>query len=280
MPVEFLRHDDGRMFSAINLSEPTMYWYDKKVLVSGIGHSGTNVFTELVRASGAFDFINFGSNVEDRMSWCLPNSGALLVLTENYGSKMACEAPYFNIVEFLANMERFPNLHVLLCLRHPVDTVLSGIYRSLPESMGGDSLEIKEEDVRIDKKYIDNAVQMWQRVHLPMMLNMLYRYGDTLRVVPIKLEALIESPTNVAKNIATWLKIPYKEEMANPWNKVRHAGQVKRYEGKIDRSQIYTHQRWEELYGGFFADKGDLVCRLIDGLENICSQLDYEVEQC
>ncbi len=267
---------DGKAYLPVDKTKPLLHWYDKKILVTGIGHSGTNVYTEVIRASKAF---NFTEQVEDRVSWCQPHSGAMLAITKNYGSKMACQAPYFHIQEFQANMERFPNLHVLVCLRNPIDAALSGIYRTLPMSMGGDSKERTEEETVVDERRIDDIIQRWHRYHVPTIVWMLERYPMG-RVVTGKLEHLILDPVLVSQQIARWLLVEYTKEMASPWGEVRHEGQQERYKGRIDISQVEVYKSWATAYNGFFADKGDLVYRLIDGLGGIAEKFGYEVEQC
>ena len=274
---QLVRDKAGNVYLSLGKGEKLTHWEDTKILITGIGNSGTNLFTEVVRASGMFNFTEF---VEDRMSWCGQASGLVPLLTKNYGAKMACQKPYFTIKDFDRNMEKFPNLYVLVSIRHPLDTSLSNIYRELPLVMGGDSKENKPEDVCTDNARIDDLINLWKTERAPTLFYVLDKYADTGRVTSVKLENLITSPELVARNIARWLGIPYNNEMSNPWNKVRHEGQQNRYCGVLDKTQVYKYKRWKETYDGYYSDKKELVIRLAKGLAPISTFFGYETEEC
>jgi hypothetical protein len=213
------------------------------------------------------------------MSWQPYASGLVLLLTYKYGAKMACQKPYFYIEDFDRNMEKFPNLYVLVSMRHPLDSTLSSIYRELPVSMGGDSKEVKPEDVCTDEARIDDLVHLWHTERAPTIYHILNKYSNTGRVALAKMEELISHPEAVAKNVANWLGIDYQAGMSKPWNKVRHDGQISRYGGELDKSQVEKYKRWDEAYNGYYKDKIDLVVRLADGLDPIVTNFGYVTER-
>lgn len=266
---------DGNIYLKLIKDKRHAFWEDKKVLITGIGNSGTNVVTEVVRASGYFNFTEF---VEDRMSWQPFGAGLVLLLTHKYGAKMACQRPYFNVADFDRNMEKFPNLRVLVSLRHPLDTSLSNIYRELPIVMGGDSKENRVENVCTDENRIDGLIKVWNEERAPVLAHILGKHRKSGRVIAVRLEDLINSPVVITQGIATWLEVDYNDEMSNPWDKVRHAGQKARYNGVLDKSQIEKYKRWDEAYNGFYSDKQELVIRLAKGLAPIASYFGYETD--
>jgi len=246
-------------------------WEDKKVLITGIGRCGTNLFTEVVRASKQFDFTYL---VEDRI-FC---SGLLVLSMKNYGTKLACDSPYFRVDYFDKIMERFPNLKVLVSIRHPLDAALASIYRGLPISMGGDAKE-NIVDTEINDAFIDAVIQEWKKKYVPIINYILVKYGEENRSLGFKMEDLIMKPEAVAAGVASWLEISYTEEMSEPWKFIRHKRQLSRYEKKLDKMQIDIYKRWNEIYDGFYKDKKDLVFRLADGMEEIAKNWSYIIDK-
>lgn len=258
-------------------AEGRVYWYDQKILVSGIGRSGTNLFTEVVRASDAFNFTGF---VEDRYSWNGYAEGLIPLISENYGTKMACQAPYWLLQSFSNNMVRFPGMHALFALRHPIDVALSEFRRNVNPANGGESTDITpaqfEEQIRPERA--DEIVKLWNDDYIINLITVHERFKDTGRVQFYKVEDLLLSPERVAKEIAQWLDIEYNEQMAQPWGKVRHRYQKERYGGKQDTSRISVYKRWRTAYDTFYEDKEDIVMKFVDGLRDVAKVLGYEVE--
>ncbi len=263
-----IKFASGTDLGGVTLPYSGAYWNDRKLLVTGVGHSGSNLFTDVLRAA---DFYNFTPMVEDR-SFC---DGLLPLYLKNYATKLCLDSPYFDVNKFRVIMDKFPNLKVILTLRHPVDQTLSWIYRELPVSMGGDSLEIKEEDV-------DHAVQVklgrWQTEFTQNITFILNNYGWEARALGYKMEDLLSKPDHVARGLADWLEIQYNDSMAKPWEISRHEGQLHRYKRKLHVDQIDVYKRWKTEYNGFYADKREMVGLIMENLIGVSNAWGYAVD--
>jgi hypothetical protein len=263
-----IRFSGGIEAGYLTLPYSGAYWNDRKLLVTGLGHSGTNLLTDMVRGAG---FYNFTPQVEDRQ-FC----DALLPLyMKNYATKLCIEPPYFYLNGFKTVMEKFPNLKVVVSLRHPVDQVLSCIYRELPVTMGGDSLEIKEDEVDHN---VEHKIAMWNSEYFQNITYILNHYGYAGRSIGYKMEDLLLSTEKVARGLAFWLELPYTDAMAKPWEISRHEGQLHRYKRKLDKTQIDVYKRWKTDFNGFFADKRDMVAFIMENLAGISGAWGYPVD--
>lgn len=244
------------------------HWNDRKLLISGVGHSGSNLLTDMVRAA---EYYNFTPMVEDRMmcdAW-------MPLYIKNYATKLCLDSPYWDMNKFKLLMDKFPNMKVMLAIRHPVDQMLSWIYRELPVSMGGDSLEIKEADV---DHQLELKIARWNSELLQNTLFVLNEYGHTDRALGYKMEDIISNTKLVAMGVAQWLEIPYSDFMAKPWEISRHEGQLHRYKRKLNKDQVDVYKRWETEYNGFYADKRDMVAFIMENLQGVSASLGYAVD--
>jgi hypothetical protein len=66
--------------------------------------------------------------------------------------------------------------------------------------------------------------------------------------------------------------------MSEPWKYIRHGQQNKRYNNKLDPTQIDIYKRWDTIYNGFFADKKELVVLLFEAFKALAPHWGYEVE--
>ena len=246
-------------------------WNDKKVLVTGVGHSGTNLLLEIVRASESYNVV---LSQEDRFF----SAAITMLFMYNYGAKLACDSPTFSTEAFVINMTKFPSLQVLVVIRNPIDAALSGAYRGLPLDQGGDSLYELDPIYTYDESHARMIINNWQNDYAPKIYGIINKYGPEGRAMLFKMEDIITQPKVVATDIASWLAIPYNDNMATPWKFNTHREQKKRYAGKLDTSQIDNYKRWDTIYDGFYADKKEFVYTLSEGLKPVATLFDYETE--
>ena len=259
----------GRSTGQVTLPYNGVFWHDRKLLVTGMGHSGSNLLTDMIRASNCY---NFTPHVEDR-DFC---DGLLVAYLRNYATKLCIDNPEnFPMTKFHNIMDRFPNLKVLVSIRHPVDTTLSWVYRELPIEMGGDSIETAVEDVDLAPEV---RIARWHGEIFPNIMTILNEYGRENRSIGFRMEDIIRDPKNSARQVASWLEIPYRDEMAEPWKISRHEGQLSRYRKKLNTEQIDVYKRWKTDYNGFYADKRDMVAYFMEQLTPIAAAWGYHVD--
>jgi hypothetical protein len=245
-------------------------WGDKKVLVTGVGHSGTNLFSDVIRASG---YYNFYKGQEDRVF----TLGLTPLLMLNYGAKLACDSSSFIPEGFATVMDKFPGTQVIVTIRHPFDIALSTCYRELPASMGGDAAE-EVEVGPFTMAHATHYLKRWNERNFTMLADIINTYGPQGRAMMYSMESLLEEPEVVAKDIARFLEIEYVPEMAEPWKLNRHPRQKQRYKGELDMGQINLYQRWNTIYDGFYSDKKDFVDTLALGLMPTAAAFNYRIE--
>lgn len=259
----------GKSVHTTTLPYNGIHWHDRKLLVTGCGHSGSNLLTDIVRAA---NYYNFTPHVEDR-DFC---DGVLPLYIRNYATKLCLDNPQvFPMVKFHILMDKCPNLKVLVAIRHPVDTTLSWMYRERPIEMGGDSTEIAPEDVDLGPEL---KVARWQAEIFPNIMSVLNEYGRDNRSIGFRMEDIIRDTESTAKQVAGWLEIPYVEAMSEPWKISRHEGQLSRYRKKLNKEQIDVYKRWKTEYNGFFADKRDMVAMVMENLTHIAAAWGYDVD--
>ncbi len=239
---------------------------DTKVLVTGVGHTGTNLLAGVIRASNQF---NFYAGQEDRLF-----VSGMTLMVSRYGAKLALDSRTFvpQMVGML--MSKFPGLRILCSLRHPVDAVLSAGYRHQPVVVGGDATEL-ETEVMLDA---ETTISNWKTHYIPLIGNMMHTYGTKNRALLYKMEDILTRPEIIAQEVAGFLNIPYVEEMSRPWEYNSHVKQQERYKGEKSLDQIDIYKRWDTIYDGFYADKKDYVFNVAEGLKDVAKMFDYKVE--
>lgn len=226
-----------------------------KVLIAGAGRGGTNWATEIVRASGQF---NFTEPVEDRGFFEKD------LLPDKYGTKLATENWGFTLQNLRAALERHPDLHIVWVIRHPYDLALSKIYRGLPKSQGGYTTE---------EKHADTPQSAVDAVRYMAYLYDSVRHHD--RVTRIYMEDMIMSIESVVEQLCAFLNIDEVDEMYDAQRNVRSPYHQASYGGEVDKSQVRMHENWQRIYDGYFADKWEIMSFIARELAATKYTLDY-----
>lgn len=267
--LDIMTKEDGNVHIIFKEDEMQVAWNTPKIIVTGVGHSGTNLLLEIVRATQAYNVVGIQ---EDRF-FC---TGIPLLLVPNYAAKLACDSPAFDVQAFAMNMDKFLGLRVMVTVRHPLDAALSGGFRGMPESMGGDSLYDTIPSYTVTEA--EELIELWNQDFAPKLYGLINTYGPHRRAIMFKMEDIVTRSDVVAKEAAKWIGIEYREEMAAPWKTNTHRGQKKRYKGKLDPSQVDVYKRWDTIYDGFYADKKEYVFTLAEGLKEVAKSFKYTIE--
>lgn len=229
-----------------------------KVLVTGVSRSGTNWVTEIALCS---DVAPFTDPVEDRLFFSRP-------LPKDYGTKLCVDNKHFWLVSLGYQMELYPDLKVIFCLRHPYSTALANMYRSSPGQIDHDDLI----QFAVWTPYTVHAMLIHaQQVHAYLHRN----YGG--RVHDVRLEDLIGDTEATVAGLASYLGVEPNEGMLTAYRQNRNPSQQQRgYTEGVDRDQADIWQRWQTAYDGYFAEKEEMVRWLFWQLRDICKEWGYE----
>ena len=98
-----------------------------RVLITGAGHSGTNLVLETLRLSNSYKFFpDDGVHTEDRHIHIKLDKIGLPI---NYGTKLCTENTMIE-PKFLTKLLRYdPKIDIIFCMRNPVDTALARIFK-------------------------------------------------------------------------------------------------------------------------------------------------------
>ena len=232
----------------------------KRILVTGPGHGGTNWATEIVRASGLF---NFTEAVEDRHLFKRD------VLPEGYATKLATENLGLYWENLKALMEKYPDLGVVFITRHPVDNCLSKIVRGLPT--GGDGQVNVIWDYSWDSTIKGSVKSMEHAYTLLTHLQKEYPH----RVIRIKMENLILDQKEEVRRLCEFLAVPMNDAMLEAYKNTRNRYHRSRYGATLDTSQVEMYKRWDSIYDGFFKNKKPIIDFLSSELKDIVYALGY-----
>lgn len=226
-----------------------------KVLVTGPGHSCTNWALEIVRASEQFDASGI---VEDKGFFRKK-------LKHNYLTKLSPEQPSMTWKNLHEYMEKYKDLFVIFCLRHPIDNALSKIKRQ--HNPDRDPIEYTYDGTK------GGAVKALEAAY-DLYFLLLEHYPQ--RVMAIKLEDLIKNTRETIDNVANFLAVEHTEKMDNAHAFTRNVFQQERYNGKIVKSQLNLYAKWDIIYDKFFAEKEELIKFLKKHLNTYCTLLGYK----
>ena len=231
-----------------------------RVVITGPGRGGTNWVTEVVRASGVF---NFTKQVEDRKLFLRNDT-----LPDNYGTKLSTENEGVNVKNLSTLMNLYDDLYIIFTFRNPVANCMAKIYRGRPSSVGGDGSNIVSADGTVDTAI--KAVSYSYKVYTKM--KSLY----LSRVHIVKLEDLILHNKEAVDGICNFLSISSNNDMYNAHKNNRNVYQKKRYGDKVDTTQVYLHKNWETAYDGFFKNRNKQIVKLNKSLISISNGLGYD----
>lgn len=216
----------------------------KKVLITGAGRSCSNWVCEIARMSKAFEFWQMELPdgyivVEDRE---LLKRGEIPV---NYGAKLCTENYKWEELDIFLSKNK--DVAILFTTRHPVDLSMAKVVRGQRSSQGGDGSDAMAPDATLEGSIA--AIK-----HADDIYNKLAdKYGN--RLLQVKLEDLLIITVYETLAIASFLGVQVNEDMIMAYAFNRNKHHNKRYQGVKDMNQLNTRERWNDVYGGFFADK-------------------------
>jgi hypothetical protein len=233
--------------------------FPQKVVVTGASHAGTTLAAAIVRASGQFDFY-FGTEFRDLFT---------KDLTPRHGCKLSTDNMTFE--DFEALFSKYKDLYIIFSVRNPVDIALSHIFRARPQEEGGDSWDGETDELA-------NVEGACFRVRHMFDLYVKLKEKFPERMLVVNMEDTIRDLDRTLKIVCGFLFIDRTPSMEKPWEYIVHKFMDKRY-NKMDTSQIDVYKRWETAYGGFYADKKEVVVELCKELKPIAEYLGYELEE-
>ena len=216
-----------------------------RLLITGPGHSGGNWVTEICRATGNY---NFTQVLEDR------NILYREKLPEGYATKITTDFPGINWLSFYGLLEKYDDLKIIFTFRHPLDNCLSKIARGMP-------IEGNEPfSSLIDFSYEATSygsIKSVECAYVTYSTLRVSRFSD--RIIGVKLEDLIKNEEIVIRELCEFIEVDYKDEYCNGYARTNNRWQIKRYDRKLDTSQIDMYKRWDSIYDGFYKDKKEVV---------------------
>ena len=234
-----------------------------QVLVTGCGRSGTNLVAALVRSFPESIFSNEG---EDRR---LFKRG---VLSPDYGAKLAYENDGYTRANVEQLMEDNPGLKIIICLRHPYDIALSKIVRGQPKGSPNTDSEVNE--VSPDST-LEGAVKA---VRFGYELYHFYTQFWRSRVLIVCMESVIEQLDVEMRRIKFFLGFKQAPKLDEFLKHDVNKFHKKRYGNKLHKDQIGMFNRFDKIYDGYYKDKPAYLRFIVDELEDVAINWDYNAE--
>ncbi len=233
-----------------------------KILVTGAGRSCTTWVAQICYSTGVFDF---QIKHEDTLfPW-------RIILKPKYGSKIATEKIGFIKKMLEKKLQFYKDLKIIWCFKHPVANAMAKIVRGRPIFKGGDfENSFLASDATLETSII--------AVKKSFNLFSYFKSKFPNRVLSVKVEDLILNSKNQLKEICEFLNVPYDYNYLLSFKNTPHKYQKIRYGNEIDESQARIFENWKTAYNGFFKNKKKDIEMLIDGLKEVCENLDYSIK--
>jgi len=239
-----------------------------RILVLGAGQGGTCLLVEAVRG---LDLVEFSRFVEDRMFF------SYKTLPENYGTKLTTDSiggiDIDNFSNFpkavLQRIGKYPDLHIVFSLRHPVDIFMSQIVRGQKPSRGGNGTAEKSSETGSPKGSL-LAIAHFFNVYE----NIIKNFSD--RTLSIRMEDLVMKPRRTVRKIARHFGVKPTKRAYEFYKYNRNFFQQERYGGRLDKSVVAIHQKWQTWNGGFFKHRKLMLSVAKDLLADVIAKLGYE----
>tara|TARA_R110002074_G_scaffold102179_3_gene220738 strand:+ start:6191 stop:6835 length:645 start_codon:yes stop_codon:yes gene_type:complete len=184
-------------------------------------------------------------------------------LSDDYLSK--CDTVYIdNLMQVSALMDKNPQLKILWTIRDLRDAALSKIYRGQP----GNDYHSLCDDATLTGCLEDIS---W----MTAVYNFLEkRYPE--RMLLVRMEDVINNFDDIIKKICDYSNITFEEPMRKFTSRYRLTSQSNRYKN-LDKKQIATHLRRNEIYNGFFKTHDIDLDELFGYLRKYLLRFDYKV---
>jgi len=229
-----------------------------RILITGTGRGGTCWLTEIVRASGVY---NFTKQMEDREIFHHMN------LPDLYGTKLVTENPNFTWENIEKLMTKYTDLYVLFSMRHPVSLTMA-------QTANTDGKTIEEASRNIPED-ISSNIEKRVRYMYNMYTRLKEKYPD--RVSYTKLEDRIINREEEVNKICKTLGIEFNGKMLDGHKNTRNRYHQKRYGKTIDKSQADICANWETAYNGFFKNNKDDIDQIKEKVKDIAEYFNYKM---
>ncbi len=217
-----------------------------RILVTGAGRGGTYLLKAAVEAFGR---VGFGKG-EDR-------SFFKRRISKNYGGKVTTENRDVTCAKIIAKAHEYPDLRILFSSRHPVDILMSRLWRG--QSLARENIERAIKAITFFYKvYTGLNEQIPPKVHC------------------VKMADLILIPRESIDGIAEFLGWPTSKLVYNFVTFTNHERHLERYGQELDVSQINNHKRWFTAYDSFFENEKLLKDEAFNRLAMIIKNLGYK----
>lgn len=235
-----------------------------RILVTGAGRSGSNLVAAIVRC---FPEVTFDRKTEDR------NFFKYGTLPENYGTKLCFENNGYTIEALDRMMREYPDLKVILSVRHPVDNCLCKVVRGQPKgSLNTDSgVDYISPDATPEGaiKFVKMANDVWE------MLNK----NHPNRFAVVGMEDIIKDVVDVADDLQFFLGLDKEADLSKFYSNKINVHQAKRYGTELRENQIDLYKKWDTIYGGYFKNRKEYVDRVKKELLETVDQFGYKIEE-
>jgi hypothetical protein len=236
-----------------------------QVIVLSAGKSGTNLLLECMTGH---DYFISTSPLEDKWLFWRDDKELMGKGGLQYPNRFLTKSDitYILAEEYFHNfMDNNKHATILWSVRHPYDWVLSKMY-------GGRIREGKKTpafDATVDGcKHDMFSMYKW--------LSLAEKHYS-LRVLRVRMEDIILNIELECKRICKFLCIRYQKEMSTPWVRMRAEGYKKLYGNKLDASRVNVYKDLDTAYGGYFADKIEMVEDLFEYVTPLVEEFSYVV---
>lgn len=229
----------------------------KPIIITGPGHSGTNLALEILRAHDKWTTYPLNGQTEDRDIINLyPKK-----LPDNYLTKLCTENNAITKKNIKKLIDNNTDLYFLFCLRNPLDTALARVakYYSID---GTDALRVIRE--------LNFAAQI---------LEYLYEnYPNNLKVCSHKF--LILNFEKASQNLIEQLdnkEVVVKKGVYTSYKNIRIDDKRKKYKGVLDKRQADLQSNLSSIYSTiwsdpFYTEQAEI---LYDYFKSNCKEWDY-----
>lgn len=208
-----------------------------RLIITGAGHSGTNLVLEILRAHGKWDIHPKDGLTEDRV---ILSKLQRFGLSDDYLTKLCTENKPINRTGLETLMNYDFDMQFVFCVRSPIDCALARIYKYYPIN-GEDALKVIEH-LEYAADILDLIMEKWP-------------YALTVVPMNFLLKGFEESAKMIIYNVdQKSKKEDIKPEVFEAYQNVLVKDKKEKYKGKLDKRRANILEYEEELFGDFWED--------------------------
>ena len=234
-----------------------------RVIITGGGRGGTTWLYEIVKA-GNNNFVYLPGNEDHEMFQ--------RKLPESYINKMAFENHQHIEGGYVQNintyMGRYPDLKIIISIRHPIDHILSKMVRGSDHPIHGYGAA--------DDGTLVGAIST-VFFAFKMKDYLIEKYKD--RVLIIKLEDMVSNIQNEVNKIAAFIEVEPNDIMLNAYHNIKNKHHIRTNNAeKIHQDRMNLFERPYQVYDEFFKDKSDIINIIYSNndIKMLCDKNEYQ----